>query len=731
MAAETRPKRQHGVCPATAGVLAVVAFGQILAEPQPLGAGELVPLPRPNPILQTTNPVKGLIDGASETSQALSYSPETAHQPASVIPPSGSPTKVVVRRSILAEAAFKIAVKLFDNGDPNAALVAGYALPDSIDSKIIKWLVAVYKYKEVPAARIDAISKELADWPGQRLLRIRFEQALELQKPSPAEVIAAFAGNTPVSDDGTVLLIRAYVATGKNAQAAALIRERWREEPLDDGFETTIREEFGDLLTKTDCKIRMDHMLYAGNTAKALRAAADLDDAQQALAKAVAQVVKGSPKAGDALDRLPRSVQNDPIVIYSHIQFLRRMEKFEAAATLMLSAPRDPSVLVDPDAWWVERRLLARALILKHDYRTAYRIAAGHTAQTAAMRADAEFHAGWIALEFLNDPEAARRHFAVIQAISTRPLSQSRAEYWLGRAAAAAGDTVEAKQQFLRAAAYPTTFYGQLALARLGATAVPLTPFPTPDSAALRRFNDLELVQVIHRLSEIKKDDRNDIFFDYLADTITDPMQIALLTEMAEYEGDFNLSLRIGKSAANRGLPVDVLAFPTSAIPSSTEIDEVEPALVYAIARQESAFHAGAVSPAGARGLLQLMPGTAKQMAKKVGIGYSKSKLTTDPAYNTMLGSHFLKHLLERFNGSYVLTFAAYNAGPTNVAGWIESNGDPRDPKVDVIDWIELIPFAETRNYVQRIIESLEVYRARLGSPALTIESDLRRGASG
>jgi soluble lytic murein transglycosylase len=214
----------------------------------------------------------------------------------------------------------------------------------------------------------------------------------------------------------------------------------------------------------------------------------------------------------------------------------------------------------------------------------------------------------------------------------------------------------------------------------------------------------------------------------HLAETLTDPTQLALLTAMAEQDGDHNLGLQLGKTAAYRGLPIDTLAFPTSAIPKSAKTGSVDKAVIYAIARQESAFHTGAVSRAGALGLLQLLPGTAKQMARKAGVSYSKAKLTSDAAYNATLGAQFLDHLFEQYNGSYVMTFAAYNAGPSRVAQWTQRFGDPRDPNVDVVNWIEMIPFTETRNYVQRIMENMQVYRARLGSPALTIDKDLRRG---
>ncbi len=282
---------------------------------------------------------------------------------------------------------------------------------------------------------------------------------------------------------------------------------------------------------------------------------------------------------------------------------------------------------------------------------------------------------------------------------------------------------------YKKAGAYPTTFYGQLALAELGVKKLPLDPPPTPDAAVRARFDGRELVQVIKRLTSINRDDRIGIFYLALARELSDPREITLLANLAEQNGEHQIALQVGKIATYRGLPVDALAFPTAAIPSSAKTGAVERPMVYAIARQESAFNPGAISRAGARGLLQLMPGDRQDDGQDCRRRPSRqARLTTDPAYNATLGAVHLGELFDDFGGSYVMTFAAYNAGKRRVYRWVKQYGDPRDPNVDVIDWIELIPFTETRNYVQRIMENLQVYRARLGDGALTIKADLKRG---
>ncbi len=560
-----------------------------------------VPVPRPgsaSPSVPEDDAIGALIAENPDESTATEDSDTAQVDDTDAIdPPIPSPAPPVVADAGPNSAGFELALKRLDADDPAGATMAAYALPDPIDVKIVDWLVANSGSKKVPSSRIKDISRELSNWPGQSLLRLRYEQAVANEKPSPAKVIKALGGLRLSSDAATLLLADAYVASGRQSDAAALIRAFWRNQDFSVSNEKKILSQFGDLLRPADHKARMDRLLYDEHSTEALRAAALLDKNQQALAKAVVDVIKGRRSALKTLNALPRAVRSDPLAIYSRIQVLRRADKTKEAAALLVSAPRDAKALVDPDAWWIERRLISRSLIEDGNAKLAYRVAAGHSAELATYRAEAEFHAGWYALEFLHDPAAARKHFAEIAAISTMPLSLSRAQYWLGRAAAAAGDKAEATARFRKAGAYPTTFYGQLALARLGHTHLGLSRPPAPDAGVRARFAGRELVKVIQRLTAAGRESRALIFYRHLADTLTDPAEIALLAAMADAAGEHQVALQIGKTAAVRGMPVETLAFPVAAIPANAKTPNVEKSLVYAVARQESAFNPGRNQP--------------------------------------------------------------------------------------------------------------------------------------
>ncbi|RWK69867.1 lytic transglycosylase domain-containing protein [Mesorhizobium sp.] len=599
------------------------------------------------------------------------------------------------------------------------------ALPvNSLDQHILAWAIALYGGDKVPSGEIADAAKMLPNWPGMIALRKNSERALYRENPAPEIVVQAFGGSQPQTAEGVVILARSYVSQGNVQAARSVLSPFWRTEKLEARDEAAIVQEFSTLIPAADHRFRMERMLYADRVNSALRVA-DLAGARQ-LADAWVAADKGDKNAAKLLKAVPAG-QHSAGYLFAQAQYLRKQKKFSDAAAMVMKAPSDRNALVDPDAW-AERRVLSRELVDQGDMKTAYRIVAAHAAETAANAADAEFHAGWYALRGLNDPTTAARHFERIAGLAQGPISLSRAYYWLGRAAEAGGPG-SAKDYFSRAAAYGTTFYGQLAGERVGRQVLNIA-HPQPSATDHRNFSSREAVSAIKRLQDAGYQRYADTLYRDLAGQLSSPGELALLAAMAEKHGNHFLALKVGKIAGARGIDVGALSHPLGVIPETADISGSGKALAYAIARQESEFNIGAVSSAGARGLLQLMPGTARQLAKKAGMTFSQARLTTDAGYNATLGAAFLGEQLGRFDGSYVLTFAGYNAGPSRAAQWVARYGDPRGKDIDaVVDWIERIPYTETRSYVQRVMENYEVYKMRI-SGKYDIAGDLVNGRS-
>jgi soluble lytic murein transglycosylase len=480
------------------------------------------------------------------------------------------------------------------------------------------------------------------------------------------------------------------------------------------------------LLTAQDHLMRMQTMLYAERIASAGRVAA-LTGALP-LYQAWVGAIRGASNATQLLKAVPSAMQTTPAYQFVQVLNLRKASKFKEASAILADAPKDVSSLIDGDAWWTQRRIVARALLDAGHDKLAYKTVADHSAHSLTSAVEAEFHSGWIALRALKDPLLAVSHFEKIPVLSAKPQSASRGHYWLARAQEAAGQNGE--EAYKRAAHYGTNFYGQLAAARLNQKTLEI-PSPVAGNEECRRFEALEAVAAIRRLEAIGYGIRARALYLYLAEELQSVGAIALLANQASFRGDHFAALKIGKIAAARGLDVGALSHPTGAIPMDANIAGSGEALAYAIARQESEFNIAAVSKAGARGLLQLMPATAREVARRNGMVYEPLRLTSDAAYNATLGAHFLGEQIDRFDGSYILTFAGYNAGPRRSREWMLKYGDPRGKPIDeVVDWIERIPFSETRNYVQRVMENYQVYKVRLGG-SITIEDDLRFGRRG
>ena len=702
-----------------------------------------VPLPKPRPIARHVAPntaAKNTVSGPKAAAKDTAAAPAAAvltpatRQHAALPPPARKPSTpaAVAATSSTSRAdtdALENVIELVRKHQPADATQAEAAISDPVAQKLAEWIVLRSNDNGASVERYRAFLAANPSWPSQSFLRRRLEAALWDDHRDDAIVWSWFENESPVSAKGKFALARVMLARGDKANAERLVRDAWRNDSMSEDTESTALDLFGALLTPGDHKARMDLLLYGSEHEAALRAAKRLGAAEVALAKARIAAYRKASNTKALLDAVPRELHGDAGYIFSKIQLLRREEKFAEAAQLMLTAPRDPARLYNVDEWWIERRLLSRKMLDAGENRTAYLIARDAALPARDIyKTEQEFTAGWIALRFLTDPATAAEHFARIGVGSVNPTTLARAGYWQGRAAEAAGRSQEARAAYIQAAAQSTSYYGQLARAKLGLPQIELNGVPAARGRGIERLEIVRAVQLLYELDE------REIAIPIFADMGEngDPDALAGLGELASRNSDARGMLLLGKAALNRGLPFDFYAYPVMGIPPFKSIGpEVEQSIVYAITRQESAFNPNDVSPAQAYGLLQVTPDAGKYVCKKYGAGFDLARLKNDPAYNAALGAAELGGLIEDYRGSYIMTFAAYNAGRGSVKKWIDRYGDPRDPKVDAVDWVELIPFSETRNYVQRIMENLQVYRARFGGGTrLQIEADLHRGAS-
>jgi soluble lytic murein transglycosylase len=745
---DSPPQRKAVIPSARAAALRSTALATSLALAVGLSALSVeawakpkVPLPKPRPIARSAVPKQPATVKSAAAPPAApaplatpliapALAPAT-RQHAALPPPRKQVTPAAIATTSSTPQSDKDAlenvIELVRKHKPSDATQVQAVISDPVARKLAEWLILRSDDNGASVERYRAFISANPSWPSQTFLRRRLEAALWDDHRDDATVWSWFENESPISAKGRFALARVMIARGDRANAERLVREAWRGDGMSEDTESTALDLFGALLTAGDHKARMDTLLYGTEQeAGGLRAAKRLGAGHVALAKARIASNRKASNAKALLEAVPGELRGDAGYLFAKIQLLRREEKFAEAAQLMLGAPKDPNRLHNLDEWWIERRLLARKMLDIGEHRTAYLIARDAALPTRDIyKTEQEFTAGWIALRFLNDPAVAAQHFARIGVGSVNPTALARAGYWQGRAAEAAGRAQEARAAYGRAAEQSTSYYGQLARAKLGLPQLELNGVPRGRGA-----ERLEIVRAVQLLYEL---DEGGVAVPIFADMGEngDPEALIGLAELSARYNDARAMLLLGKAALNRGLPFDHYAYPVNGIPPFRQIGpEVEPSIVYAIARQESAFNQAVVSPAQAYGLMQVTPDAGRYVCKRAGVSFDLSRMKTDPVYNATLGAAELGGLLEDYRGSYIMTFAGYNAGRGSVRKWIERYGDPRDPKVDAVDWVEQIPFSETRNYVQRIMENLQVYRARFGGGTrLQIEADLHRGS--
>jgi soluble lytic murein transglycosylase len=637
---------------------------------------------------------------------------------------------LAARQSGIAVSARDIEIyrSAFDAVDANRwteAKALTWQAGDRLPAKVIDWMDLTRTDTDAGFETLSAFIRANGDWPGQNALRRNAELAMPLNLDA-ATVKTWFAAYPPLTGGGLLRYATVLMNDGEAARATELVRQRWIDGGLGATEEQDLRSRFGYMLRPRDYVARLDRMLWEGDEAGVRRMLPLVGPGYRALAETrfhLAGMKRGN--VDGLIAKIPAELRNDPGLIYERLRWRRRKDLDGDAVALLNDRPQN---LVRPAAWWTEIHILARRAMERGNYAEAYRLARNHGQKDGQALAQAEHLAGWLALRFLNRPQDALKHFERLYESVGAPISRSRGAYWAGRAADALGDKKTAHDWYEQAGRHPTTFYGQLALTRLNQSNPVVTiEEPAVSADAATAFDRHELVRVVRLLHEIDPaGERESAFLRRLGSIAKTPADFALAAQLAQEIGRSDLAVAVAKQAVQDDVTLGRGGYPVLDI---ADVTRPEAPLIHALIRQESTFNNKAVSSAGARGLMQLMPTTAQQVANTLGIQHNHGRLTADPAYNIRLGSSYMQDLLDRFNGSYVLSIAAYNAGPGRVREWLDTFGDPRAEGVDVVDWIELIPIYETRNYVQRVMEALHVYRCRMngGRHKLMIEEDLRR----
>jgi soluble lytic murein transglycosylase len=621
-----------------------------------------------------------------------------------------------------------------DRGDWGGLAALRDSATDPLVRRMLQWRWASANEAPLYFYDIKQALDELQGWPGRTTMRTRAEQAI-FDSPLSAQERVAFLRQDggPLTGDGRMALAIALRDAGQRTEAEQIARASWREDALTSAAEDRALEEFSGILTQDDHAARVSGLLWRDQRTAAQRLFSRISPADRALAQArIAVQTRQRRGLQAAIDAVPASRQDDPGLLFDRAQYRRRtdqpVEAMEMAARINpLEAPAAARADI-----FAERRLYVPRAMRAGNYRLAYQLVSNHGLRSGEAFADAEWLSGWLSLRYLGQPQRAAEHFSHLSENVSSPVSLSRALYWRAEAEVALGRNAEAERLFDEAARFNFTYYGQLAATRGERTALlsfPETARVTDEARA--RFENRELVRALRLMSQVgARRDFESISF-YLDDTLDDPMEIELLSQLAREQSYYRTALRSAKAGLFRNVVAASAAYPLIEIPATVRNQgRIEPALVLAIIRQESEFEMSAVSHANAHGLMQLIPSTARAQARREGMPYERAALTQDAHYNMTLGSAHLADLVSEFNGSYVLAIASYNAGSHRAREWIADFGDPRSPSVDVVDWVELIPFSETRNYVQRVTENLQVYRYRLaGQPTpIELERDLKRG---
>ncbi|MBV9332155.1 MAG: lytic transglycosylase domain-containing protein [Alphaproteobacteria bacterium] len=630
---------------------------------------------------------------------------------------------------VLNPASRDIVVRAFEAADRNnwsdATALAAEGHDETVRD-LIAWRRLLDRNSGASFAEIDAFIKSHADWPLRDSLYSRAEAAIP-SATAPAAILTWFGNRAAASALGKIRLGEAQVATGK-PEGRELIRAGWRDGSFDRDQEQAILAKDFSFLTAEDQRDRLDALLWRDEIGAAKRQLARVSPVEAQIGEARIALKEGGSRADAVLERLPGTAREDPGLVFDRARAARRAGKHDEAQNLLLSIPRAIGAR-HPEKWWPEFNAEARQAMEDRNFRRAYVVASRTGLSAGDEYAESEFLSGWIALRFLKDPDTALEHFQRLDAAVARPISKARAAYWQGRSYEDMGKMTLAQRQYETAAKSPETFYGQIALAHISQQPVlhlvdaPVAPSPSD------AFEKEALTRPMAVLAEVGEESLLRDFAARDLEAFPAPEHAKLLMQRLTAWGFREIALRLAKTESYAGILMLDYAFPVIPLSSYPGPGPApEPALVLALIRQETEFDPDSVSAPGARGLMQLMPESAEKAAREANLPYRPGDLLRDTAYNIQLGMTELASYLGEWGGSYILATASYNAGVHNASKWMGYFGDPRNG-TDAIDWIEAIPFSETRNYVERVLENTQIYRNRLAGKdtSLMIMSDLNR----
>lgn len=570
--------------------------------------------------------------------------------------------------------------------------------------KLVAWQTLLDRDAAASFNEITRFMAENPHWPEQKRLRLNAELSLRDGSVPDEDIIAWFAGQPPVSGVGRLALAEALSRREGAAEIIpTLIREAWTGGDFEEAEERRLLNTYGRYLTQDDHINRASRLLWEEKIVPARRMLARLPHDRRRLMEARIALIENKRTAGAALGQVSASLMNDPGLLYDRMRYRARRDDDRGVREMLLAAP---ATVPYPEKWWRYREMQVREAIDEGNARLASRLLANHGQTEGKGLADAVWLRGWLQLEFLGQAKQALATFSDMYDGVRYPVSRARAAFWAARAAEKSGNAGAAADWYDKAARHPTTFYGQMALAR-HASALKLPSAPSPSSAAKQRFEGSDLAKAAREAAALGEHHIAARLVEHMVETAEGDEDAALATGLGHELGLPHLSVRAAKKALQRNMVLTENGYPAPPTPGGLE---VERPLALAVMRQESEFDAFAKSPSGALGMMQLLPGTAREVARKTGLGYRRDQLF-DPEYNMIVGSRYLSRLVDSYGGSYVMAIAAYNAGPGNVRRWTRQFGTPGNDPDSAIGWIERIPFAETRNYVQRVMENLQVYR--------------------